>query len=247
MRLRHCTALVAFASLAGCSATTLLSASFRDDSIGTPPKPQQTVGTVNYDNGDGSVLVVSSPSGNGEKFVQIKHNDLNGNQTGMQGVFAQREGNGTFALLAVMYIPSGAGAATLAFEPFSSGPHDYVNFLHLDFMPDNTVRIDDGAVTFGKFPRDQFFTILGGSDHWRRGDHGAFPFIRHWRVGRHHVHTSFGQRQHCARLQRRPLLDGRQLHRLLRRRRHRAHLALSAYRWARNRSTTGQTSAGCSA
>ncbi len=159
MRLRHCTALVAFASLAGCSATTLLSASFRDDSIGTPPKPQQTVGTVNYDNGDGSVLVVASPSGNGEKWVQIKHNDLNGNQTGMQGVFAQREGNGTFALLAVMYIPSGAGAATLAFEPFSSGPHDYTNFLHLDFMPDNTVRIDDGAMTFGKFPRDQFFTI----------------------------------------------------------------------------------------
>jgi hypothetical protein len=159
MRLRHCTALVAFASLAGCSAKTLLSASFSGDSIGAPPMPQQAVGTVNYDNGDGSVLVVSSPSGNGEKFVQIKHNDLNASQTGMQGVFAQREGNGTFALLAVMYIPSGAGAATLAFEPFSSGPHDYVNFLHLDFMPDNTVRIDDGAASFGKFPRDQFFTI----------------------------------------------------------------------------------------
>ncbi|MGH7648925.1 MAG: hypothetical protein ACREND_12460 [Gemmatimonadaceae bacterium] len=159
MRLRHCTALVAFVSLAGCSAQTLLSAAFHDDTIGTPPQPAQTVGTVNVDNGDGTVLVVTSPTGNSEKWVQIEHNDVNGAQTGMQGVFAQRKTGGTFALLAVMYIPSGAGAATLSFEPFFSGPHDYNYFLHVDFMPDSTVRIDDGRATFGKFPHDQFFTI----------------------------------------------------------------------------------------
>ena len=34
------------------------------------------------------------------------------------------------------------------------------SFLHLDFLQDNTVRInDDPNLTFGTFPRDQFFTL----------------------------------------------------------------------------------------
>jgi hypothetical protein len=48
----------------------------------------------------------------------------------------------------------------IQFEKFGQAAGDYQGFLHLDFMTDNRVRIDDDASTaFGTFPRDQIFTV----------------------------------------------------------------------------------------
>ncbi len=79
--------------------------------------------------------------------------------TALRGDFAQARGEGSYSFLAALFIPSGTGVVTLQFEPFGRPATDYTNFLHLDFMPDNTVRVDDGETRFGTFPRDQLFTL----------------------------------------------------------------------------------------
>ena len=44
--------------------------------------------------------------------------------------------------------------------PAPQGAPPYIDFLHFDFMQNNTVRInDDGNTAFGTFPRDQVFSI----------------------------------------------------------------------------------------
>src|SRR5438270_10417146 len=51
-------------------------------------------------------------------------------------------------------MPTGACVASISFET------PVQEFLHLDFMPNNTVRIDDiDATEFGSFPRDQVFLV----------------------------------------------------------------------------------------
>jgi hypothetical protein len=64
-------------------------------------------------------------------------------------------GAGTYSLVAVLYIPDGKEAATV--ELGVPGP-PFTGFMHLDFGPDNTVHVNDGA-TFGTFPRNQPFTL----------------------------------------------------------------------------------------
>jgi hypothetical protein len=58
-------------------------------------------------------------------------------------------------------MPSGSGVASIQFEPFGQHATNYGRgFLHLDFMRDNRVRIDDNeSTTFGTFPRDQVFMV----------------------------------------------------------------------------------------
>jgi hypothetical protein len=76
----------------------------------------------------------------------------------MRGVFARFDGVGNYWLLASLYIPDGTGAVTVQFEPFIE-PNEYFGFMHLDFMPEGDVRIDDGPVRFGHFPRDLAFVL----------------------------------------------------------------------------------------
>jgi hypothetical protein len=61
----------------------------------------------------------------------------------------------------ILYMRTGTGAATIQFERFDQQVGSYGDgFLHLDLMPDNTVRIDDNDATkFGTFPRDQKFVV----------------------------------------------------------------------------------------
>jgi hypothetical protein len=60
------------------------------------------------------------------------------------------------------WLSSRPGAVTVAFEPFGFPEDSYTNFLHLDFMPEGDVRIDDGPVRFGHFSRDQVFALAVG-------------------------------------------------------------------------------------
>lgn len=145
--------------LPGCASTTVFQATFNSDSIGSPPSPNQDVGTVGLDEGAGTVRVGPPPSNATTNWVQISHPTAQSNQTAMQGKFAQFRGDGTYGLLAVLFIPTGCGVVTLQFEPFQNSPTVYANFMHLDFMPNNTVRVDDGGTVFGTFPRDRFFTV----------------------------------------------------------------------------------------
>jgi hypothetical protein len=60
----------------------------------------------------------------------------------------------------MLYIPSGSEVTTLQFETFSQPANDPKGFLHLDFLQNNQVRIDDGAGgSFGTFPRDKIFMV----------------------------------------------------------------------------------------
>jgi len=65
-------------------------------------------------------------------------------------------GEGKYNFLAILLMPSGSGVATIQFEAFSRP----ISFLHIDFMPDNHVRIDDVESTrFGTFPRGESFIV----------------------------------------------------------------------------------------
>ena len=147
--------------LGGCASQTLFNANFNADTIGSAPSTTQTVGTVSLDVGSGTVKVVAAPSGTSSNWVQINHPSAPSPQTAMRGDFSQFKGDGTYNFLAAVYIPTGTGVVTLQFEPFGQPASSYTNFLHLDFMQNNTVRIDDKSnVVFGSFPRDKYFTVL---------------------------------------------------------------------------------------
>jgi len=151
--------LAAFLLFPGCAAETLFLATFNSDTVGSPPATNQSTGTVGLDEGAGTVRVVLPPPGATTNWVEISHPTAPSPQTAMQGRFAQFKGLGTYGLLAVLFIPQDCGVVTLQFEPFGQGAATYTNFLHLDFMPNNTVRVDDSSTVFGTFPRDQFFTV----------------------------------------------------------------------------------------
>lgn len=78
----------------------------------------------------------------------------------MQCDLSQFQGDGSYTLLASLFIPSGSGLATVEFETSAQASPSFFGFTHLDFLQNNTVRInDDNGQTFGTFPRDQFFAI----------------------------------------------------------------------------------------
>jgi hypothetical protein len=76
----------------------------------------------------------------------------------MRGIFSRVGGVGDYGFLAALFIPQDTGVVTVQFEPIPE-PNEYFGFLHLDFMPEGDVRIDDGPVRFGPFPRDQSFVL----------------------------------------------------------------------------------------
>ena len=155
-----CAGLASFCMfmLAGCGSTTIiLRATVTSDTVGAPPSTTQQVGTVTVEVGAGSVLVATPPSGVSGNWVEISHPTRTTPETGLQGKFKGLHGNGNYVLLAALFIPTGCEVVTLQFESLSGS--SYASFLHLDFMPNNTVRIDDSSTTFGTFPRDKVFTV----------------------------------------------------------------------------------------
>ncbi|MGK3992718.1 hypothetical protein [Sorangium sp. So ce1024] len=147
--------------LTGCSAETLLSAGFNQDTIFQLPNPQQTVGTVATSLGNGNVMVTASPAGEADdKWVLIQHPLFN-EVTSVQGRFSAFRGDGQYLATARLYIPStGGGVPTLQFEGFNQPLSDLKSFLHLDFLTDGTVRVNhDSNLIFGRCPRGQVFSL----------------------------------------------------------------------------------------
>jgi hypothetical protein len=140
----------------GCG-TTVLTANFNGDAVGAPPAAAQSVGTVISEPGSGSITVVAAPPGvaNPSKWVRISHPATPTPETSLRAN-ATQFGPGKYVLINSLFMPSGAAVATVQFETFNGS----ASFLHLDFMPQGDVRIDDDeSLRFGSFPRDQPFVL----------------------------------------------------------------------------------------
>lgn len=142
----------------GCKSTTVLLANFNNDQIGSPPANNQATGTVSVISGGGSIIV-NSPSDSipSKKWCGISHPFNNSDPTELTGNFTQF-GKGNYGLLASLYIPE-TEVVTVQFEASKQSPLPFGPFLHLDFMPEGDVRIDDGAQRFGHFPRNRNFVL----------------------------------------------------------------------------------------
>jgi hypothetical protein len=142
--------------LAGCASQTLFQSNF-DTPLGQPPAQVQAVGTAGTFGPAGGEVIVPSPVGTGGRWLQVNRTT---GDTGMQGVFSQFLGDGTYTFDATMFMPSGTDVASISFEP-ANAPlgTPFQNFMHLDFMPGNTIRIDDITDTNLTFPRDQPFLV----------------------------------------------------------------------------------------
>lgn len=148
-------------SLVACNSTTVLLANFNAEPLNAPPAANQPTGTVEFSDGAGSVRVVASPDpGVTNNLLRIAHPTQPAPETVMRAQFDTFHGTGRYGLLASVFIPSGTGAVTLDLESFNGSINSAAQFLHLDFMPENNVRLnDDNANRFGTFPRNRTFVV----------------------------------------------------------------------------------------
>jgi len=152
--------LAALALFTGCATETLFKSNFDPTPINQPPAHVQEVGTANVDGPAGNVIVVVPPVTPSGKWVEVRRPNTQSPVAGLQGNFSQFRGEGVYTFSAALFIPAGNGVATIQFEPFNQPVSTLTSFLHLDFMPDNRVRIDDkDATMFGSFPRNQPFIV----------------------------------------------------------------------------------------
>lgn len=155
--------------LTGCGSVTLFQSSFNSNAVGAPPSHNQLTGTIDVSGAPGSVVIVSAPPNATGNWAQIlRANDPVAPISTMQCNLSQPPQDGSYSLLAVLFIPSGSGLATVEFDTSAQASPPSTGFLHLDFgdftqnntVQKNTVRInDDNGQVFGTFPRDQFFTL----------------------------------------------------------------------------------------
>jgi hypothetical protein len=162
-----CAAWVVLAMvLTGCASETLFQSAFNSNTIGQPPAAMQAVGTVKVSGAPGSVVIVGPVPNSKENWVRISREvGAEVPISTMDGIFSQFKGDGSYGFLAALFIPTGSGLATVEFDTTPGGSPPSAGFLHLDFLQNNTIRINDNpALTFGTFPRDQFFTLSVGLD-----------------------------------------------------------------------------------
>jgi len=152
--------LAALVCLPGCAGETLFRSNFDPAPVNQPPPEVQEVGTVQVAGPPGSVFVIPPPVEPSGKWVAVRRPTADSAIAGLQGRLAQFRGDGEYTFSAFLFIPSGTGTATVQFEVFNQPTSDLTTFLHLDFMADDRVRINDQSeTTFGSFPRGQPFIL----------------------------------------------------------------------------------------
>lgn len=167
-----------------CQSTTLLQVNFNANAIGSPPSAAQEVGTLSVQPGEGSVTVVGAPAAGltEHKWARITHPTMTTPETVMRADLAQVKGDGSYTFLTAMFIPgTTSGLATIQFEAPGGA-----EFLHLDFMPAGHVRINDGATTFGSFPKDTIFLV---TTHFNIAASGATAEVHLTTGGASGMHT----------------------------------------------------------
>lgn len=152
--------LIALTTAGSCNTETLFKSNFDDTAVNQPPSATQAVGTASIDGPPNSVMVVAAPPNASGKWLQVSR--PNGGQvSSFQGKLKQQPGNGTYVFSTALFMPAtNSGVATIQFEQFNQPVSDPSGFLHLDFLANNRVRIDDDdSTTFGQFPRNQVFIV----------------------------------------------------------------------------------------
>jgi hypothetical protein len=146
--------------LTGCGSVTVFQSSFDSNGLGA------STGTVVIP--QGSVVIVSTPPNATGYWAQIQRANDPTNPppvSTLQCNLSQYQQGGSYSFVAVLYIPSPIKGqsnpdATVEFDTSAQAGPPSQSFLHLDFTPNNTVRInDDNGQVFGIFPRDHFFTL----------------------------------------------------------------------------------------
>lgn len=165
------TLLSACALLGGCGGQTVFKSDFSH--LPNPPTPlgSQPVGNFMVDplsdqysiaDPNGGMVITRSgfPPGT-SPTVDRAAVQANFGRDPFSSSTAPFSGDGTYVFTTFLFMPRGAGAATIQFEPVQQQVKDYgKGFLHIDFLPDNTMRLDDiDGTKFGTFPRDQWFFL----------------------------------------------------------------------------------------
>jgi hypothetical protein len=133
---------------------TLFSSDFDPTPDGNPPSPIQAVGTARVEGPPRSVIVVDPPFPHTNKWVQITGLPPTSQQlASFVGVLTEVDGVGVYNFSAAIFVPTGSSVCSISFETAAAQ-----EFMHIDFTPNNTVRIDD-LVEFGSFARDQVFLV----------------------------------------------------------------------------------------
>jgi len=154
---RRSSAILAVLLLAGCAREKLFQSNFDSMQPGQTPTTAE-VGTVAT---EGAVTVIAPPVLPSGKWVQMRRAAADTPLASFQGNLSAVRGDGSYTFSATIFMPtSTTGVATIQFERKNQPLPSIANFLHLDLMPNNKVRIDDLAATeFGKFPRDKPFIV----------------------------------------------------------------------------------------
>ncbi|HEX6284134.1 MAG TPA: hypothetical protein VFZ71_04640, partial [Pyrinomonadaceae bacterium] len=137
-------------------ATTLFKANFDADSFNSP---RAIVGELRVEPANGTVNVIQTPLPDvtsPTKWVRVGF-PATGNRSSVRGILSRVDGPGIYTITATMFIRDRASLVTLQLEP-DLPPQEYLHFMHLDFMPEGDVRIDDGP-RFGSYSDDKVFNI----------------------------------------------------------------------------------------
>jgi hypothetical protein len=134
---------------------TLFRSDFNPTAVGQPPATMQAIGTAQV-TPPRSVIVINPPAPPSVKWVQISPATVQLFPS-FRGEFSDPQGgDGIYIFSATIFMATGTGASSINFETAVGKV-----FLHLDLMPSNSVRIDDGqnGPEFGLFPRGQAFVV----------------------------------------------------------------------------------------
>jgi hypothetical protein len=102
------------------------------------------------------VIVVDPPFPHTDKWVQITGmppDPATGKLPSLVGHLTEVDGEGVYNFSAAFFVPTGSAVSSLSFETATAQ-----EFMHIDFTPSNTVRIDD-LVDVGSFVHDQVFLL----------------------------------------------------------------------------------------
>ncbi len=157
----------ALPALGACTSTTLFQSSFNSQRTETPPKAAQLVGTMQVIAGDSGAIEVTDPLvlGSGENWLRVRRFIILAKNNSIpsaiaQATLAQTFPTGNYGFLGTMLIPEGiTGLSSVEFDASPQGPVAQ-SFLHLDFMPDGSVRFDDDpSVTCCHYSHGSLFTL----------------------------------------------------------------------------------------
>ena len=143
-----------------CKQTKLFESQF-NGALGSVPAAAQAVGTAQvHGAAPGRVVIATPPGVTPAKWVQITRLATDGDVSSFQGNFSAA-GDGNYTFWATVLIPSSGGAlSTIQFEQAGQPVTNPVGFMHIDFMPDGKIRIDDDPSTiFGSYTKDQPFLV----------------------------------------------------------------------------------------